>query len=622
MLSFTDGQLYVGQAVNVVTRFGDHRKTYNDIAELYFWNVPRELLDAYEQQAIQILQSEGLLLRNVIYASGRLGASDLDTITSPAEQLAWFASAVSDDLGDETRPDRTQTRIANKGRFDQVATDPRLVPILPAVRRYLARTIPFPRRTEFSRWSISAAPNTNKNSAPRMFTITVHSLETLHVWAPFDEQHRTIFELNVDLATMQRHWPDLGDLAQTFGAAVVQDTIYRVRPGVLRLSVEGPRNFMRLLDVDGVVEAARRLNLDMMRKGPAVQYKSHSFHLSDLLLDPVTDATSGVSDDPLNCGLVADALGDLRLAEQLYRQAADAGNPEAAFRIGDLHTERREDDHAEFWYDCAERGGYHGVRRSPHFGNTYALMEHGGYAAERDDLSAAADYFRHAVYSGSTKAYLELGSVLQELGDDAAAEMAYRHGAQAGHALGWYYLAWLRMHEGDTEQAETLFWRAADAGHFGSLIEIGVMQQERGEHDLAEANFRKAAKARFPNAEVMLGNIAAQRDDRAAAIKHYNRAIKWGNTGGMIGLGLLLESDGDLHGAESCYRQAAEAGDLLGFVNLAMLYALQHDDERAEAYCSEAVEAGYADAFADLGDMLEEEGYPEAAQHYYSLAAA
>ncbi|MEV4344982.1 tetratricopeptide repeat protein [Actinoplanes sp. NPDC049596] len=617
VLSFSDGQLYVGQAVNVVSRLGDHRKTYTDIVEAHFWPVPLPALDAFEQHAIRILQGEGFLLRNVTYAAGRLGAGGLDDIVSSLEQQEWLASAASDHLGDEVRPDRPQVRIANQGRFDRVAADPRTAALLPAVRRYFARTVPFPRRTEFSRWSISAVPDTNKNSSPRLFTVTVHTLETLFVYAPFEEQHRTIFVLNVDLATMQRYWPNLGDLVDDFGAAYVTDTLYRVRPGVLQLSVEGARNFMRLLDVEGVVEAARRLNLDMMRKGAAMQWKSHSFGLAGLMLGPVPERAGGA---PLHRGLVADALGDLPRAAHFYRQAAEAGQPEAAFRLGELHAELHEDEQAEIWYNRAERDGHHGVRRSPDHGNTYALLEYAERNAEDGDLEEAADLFQRAVYSGSTAAYAGLGSVLHDLDDIAGAEVAYRRAAEAGHGLGWYGLASLREEEGDAGQAEALYRRAADAGHLGSLVNVGLLEQERGEHDLAEANFRKAAKARFPNAEVLLGDIAAQRDDRAGAIKHYNRAIKWGHTEGMIGLGLVLENGGDLPGAESWYRQAAEAGNLRGLLNLAMLYALQHDDERAEAYCREAIEAGYADVYADLGDMLHTEGHPEEAERYYDLA--
>lgn len=617
VLSFYDGQLYVGQAVNVVSRFNDHRKTYSDIAELHFWRVPHEDLDDFEQHAIHALQAEGFLLRNVIHAAGRLGASDLDTIVSPEEQQQWLSSALSDHAGDEIRVDRAQVRIANHGRFERALADPRMTAVLPAIRRYLAWTIPYPRRTEFSRWSISAVPDTNKNSSPRMLTVTLHSLETLYVYAPFEEQHRTIFELNVDMATMQRHWPDANDLYDAFGAVLAREGLYRVRPGVLGLAVEGARNFMRLLDVRGVAEAARRLNLDMIRKGSALQWKSHSFGLCDLLLEPPVDDTR---QDPMHRGLTADSLGDLPRAKHFYRVAAEAGWPEAAFRLGDLLTELRDDEQAAIWYGRAEQDGYHGVRRGPDFGNTYGLMERAKHSDQEGDTSAAVALYQRAIASGSTEAYAELGLLLEEQGDAAGAEVAYQRSGEAGHGLGWFYLAAIRNQEGDAEQAEALYRKAVAAGYLGALIYIGLMQQERGEDDLAEANFRKAAKARYPYAEFLLGNIAALRDDRTAAVKHYNRAIKWGNTDGLVGLGQLLEADGDQDGAEAHYRQAADAGNPGGFVNLAMLYALRHDDERAEAYCREAVDAGYPDAYADLGDMLHDEGYPEAAEHYYRLA--
>lgn len=68
--------------------------------------------------------------------------------------------------------------------------DPRFENLVPALRRYVAWTVPFPRRTEVSRWAISAVPAVNVSTSPRLMTLTIQSLETLYVCAPVNEQTR------------------------------------------------------------------------------------------------------------------------------------------------------------------------------------------------------------------------------------------------------------------------------------------------------------------------------------------------------------------------------------------------------------------------------------------------
>ncbi|GIE78694.1 hypothetical protein Aph02nite_46440 [Actinoplanes philippinensis] len=56
---------------------------------------------------------------------------------------------------------------------------------------------------------------------------------------------------------------------------------YRARPNVAALSVE-PQDFARLLGVRGVLPAARKLNLDLMRKGPTMHWRTHNPALADI----------------------------------------------------------------------------------------------------------------------------------------------------------------------------------------------------------------------------------------------------------------------------------------------------------------------------------------------------
>jgi hypothetical protein len=154
-----------------------------------------------------------------------------------------------------------------------------------------------PRRTELSYWSISVLPATSKSFRPRLLTLSVHSLETLIVEAPSWDPERTMIRMNVDLPTMLDRWDTLDRLMDDAVGLVARETSYAVRPNVLALQVEGGRNLMRLLSLDGVVDAARRLNLDLMRKGPAFHWKTHCFDLVDAFLEPVDDDRDGADLD-------------------------------------------------------------------------------------------------------------------------------------------------------------------------------------------------------------------------------------------------------------------------------------------------------------------------------------
>ncbi|MCC6177254.1 MAG: hypothetical protein IT305_18265 [Chloroflexi bacterium] len=49
VLHFANGQHYVGQSVEVVRRYGDHRRNHPDIAEISFREVPQDALDTEEE---------------------------------------------------------------------------------------------------------------------------------------------------------------------------------------------------------------------------------------------------------------------------------------------------------------------------------------------------------------------------------------------------------------------------------------------------------------------------------------------------------------------------------------------------------------------------------------------
>jgi hypothetical protein len=73
-LQFDNSTFYVGQAVDVVRRFGQHRLVRTDIVGISFQRLPRSSLNERERLAIQEAERCGLTLANRVHVSEFEGA--------------------------------------------------------------------------------------------------------------------------------------------------------------------------------------------------------------------------------------------------------------------------------------------------------------------------------------------------------------------------------------------------------------------------------------------------------------------------------------------------------------------------------------------------------------------
>ncbi|MBQ1066091.1 MULTISPECIES: GIY-YIG nuclease family protein [unclassified Micromonospora] len=271
-LTFADGERYVGQAVDVVARFGMHRQKWHDIVEIAFRRVPRDRLDEEERDQIRRRESAGVRLRNVVHTAGRLGAADLDRILPPPRQQRWLAGhepcRIPLALGEGDPDLRRRTRH----QFDRLRADARFTAEMGRlVGAYLRLTIPAPEQTERDFWTLTALPGTNAARYPRLFTVSVHALETLFVCHDRRRPQAPHIRLNIDETVARSQFRTRLRL-RAMGAARAP---YRVRPGVLALEFESVESAHDALTRPQIVKAARRLNLDLMRKGPALNWKTH-----------------------------------------------------------------------------------------------------------------------------------------------------------------------------------------------------------------------------------------------------------------------------------------------------------------------------------------------------------
>jgi hypothetical protein len=283
VLRFRNGDHYVGQAVDVSNRFGTHRRTYpGDILELGFRRVTRERLNVVERSEILRIEHAGVPLRNVVGPSGRLDAPDFDQLITHEEQRSWLAAPRSTTVErTDDRPDDPKHRRRQQGRYDRLIADPRFSALREPLRRYVAGTIPFPARTELTYWSLSAVPTTNAGSYPRLLTLSIQTLETLFVCSPKQTPAEIAVRINVDLPALLATWGTLDALMNHMPDVEAHEPGYRTRPNLAALTVS-PRHFARLLALRGILPAARRLNLDLMRKGPTMHWRTHNPPLADL----------------------------------------------------------------------------------------------------------------------------------------------------------------------------------------------------------------------------------------------------------------------------------------------------------------------------------------------------
>ena len=88
ILDFSDGEYYVGQAVDVRRRFLQHKKNFDDIVAVHFRQVDKQNLDIVEREMIAKLELIAKI-RNIQYASiPDVSNSDLDELIPREAQYA------------------------------------------------------------------------------------------------------------------------------------------------------------------------------------------------------------------------------------------------------------------------------------------------------------------------------------------------------------------------------------------------------------------------------------------------------------------------------------------------------------------------------------------------------
>ena len=290
LLQFADELFYIGQAVDVVRRFSQHRRTFDDIQGFAFMPVAKDALNATEKELIFIAESLGFKLKNAVHVSSIIGDTDFDLLMPIAEQEVWLsATSFVESSGAQSKivlPESQQIRFSKN--FDQFNKHPASGAALVLLRQYIHECIPIPRRSEYSFWSVSCMPSTNINTWPRLFCVNAAMMELFVVgWEK--KTNLPWSYLTVDLDVFSDYWPSPEDFLKHFKNIEFIDREYRdAGQNQITLHCSGHTAMSRLLADDGVLTAAAALNVRVMRKRANIFSKYHCAQLANQLFADIS----------------------------------------------------------------------------------------------------------------------------------------------------------------------------------------------------------------------------------------------------------------------------------------------------------------------------------------------
>jgi len=285
VLEHADGMHYIGQAIDVVRRYAQHRKLIRDIVRFSFFRTSRRALNDEETRCIQGAESRGLRLRNRVLVKQLLVETDLDDVLDPTEQQAWLKSRAG--FHGEVRllldPEQLQ-RARFRPQFERFKAEPEFEQVVTLLRTYIGSCVPVPRRTELSFWSVSCLPATNHSHHPRWAAVNIAEMEVFVVgWTPKSREPWAFMNLSRsvlgerEIARLKLRGSGFECSHTGYRAAGGDDLTLSTRAGTFTAMSKA------LMD-PALVRATRSLNLQVMRKRPNWYAKFHCFDLADRLL--------------------------------------------------------------------------------------------------------------------------------------------------------------------------------------------------------------------------------------------------------------------------------------------------------------------------------------------------
>ncbi|MEX3937393.1 GIY-YIG nuclease family protein [Paraburkholderia phymatum] len=295
LLAFRDHQFYIGQSVNVVSRFSQHRQEWDDLVGFSFLPVRQSQLNDVEERLIRDAEELGMVIRNRLHTSIVVGDTDLDLILAPEEQDAWLASPKQFNKRDPASLMELPSGQVEKFRhhYRRFLDQPQSANVIRLLTTYIHECLPAPQRTEYSFWSLSCMPSTNAATWPRLACINVGGMEVFVLGHYKDAPWKLWGFVNVATDALAEKYGNARELIAAFpGIRFSTARPYR-DAGQFQIRLEADdQDFFQLMADSCVMRAAATLALRVMRKRPTFFGKHHCKLLSNAILNADTGAGS------------------------------------------------------------------------------------------------------------------------------------------------------------------------------------------------------------------------------------------------------------------------------------------------------------------------------------------
>lgn len=288
LLEFPDSKFYIGQAVEVVRRFAQHRKNYDEIVGFSFIPTQRVELDEVERHLIRRAEDLGLVILNTVHASNVVGDTDVDLVVSPSEQAEWLSCPATFNASDTSSPillpPSQLERFAEQ--FRKFKAHPLVWAASSLLRTYVRQCIPAPKRTEYSFWVVSCLPSTNHGTWPRLFCLSAGVMELLVVGYHKRSPSEMWGFVTVASDVLSETFPTDESLVTTFPLIELVRRDYR-DAGQHQISLHaGDEQCMsEILRHEAVRRAAAMLALRVMRKRATIYTKFHCKQLAGVAME-------------------------------------------------------------------------------------------------------------------------------------------------------------------------------------------------------------------------------------------------------------------------------------------------------------------------------------------------
>jgi predicted GIY-YIG superfamily endonuclease len=162
ILHFENSEYYVGLAIDVVNRYAQHRLNHLDIEYISFKEIAKSKLAEIEKLTVYELENRKKALRNINIVSIVIGDTDLDLVVSKDEQEKWMNYELPFESIETERFEYPEHRRKYTKKFEKLKLNPLFANCCEILQHYIYFTTPFPKKTEYSFWSCSCLPSSDK----------------------------------------------------------------------------------------------------------------------------------------------------------------------------------------------------------------------------------------------------------------------------------------------------------------------------------------------------------------------------------------------------------------------------------------------------------------------------